>query len=84
MRKKVVICSTFRTTQVTIMNDILKLLSGELSTKVIQRTEFIIKFNPYGGYYNLFIHAWSTKDAQMIRRIMVGYIKEKGENDYDQ
>lgn len=75
MKTQVIIHSTYKTTQIIIMNEVLRYLSGELSTKVLQRTEFKITFNPWGGYYNLYIHTWSKKDGQLIERMIDEYLK---------
>ena len=74
--RKTTLRVTYLKTQIDIMNDTLSYLSERLSTKVIDNTQFIIRYNPHGGYYNLFIQCKSKTDALTIKDIHEEFIKE--------
>ena len=74
--KKTTLRVTYMKPQINIMNDTLSYLSDRLSTKVLDNTQFIINYNPRGGYYTLFIQCKSKTDALTIKDIHEEYIKE--------
>lgn len=74
MRHETSLKYTYKTNQIGIMNETLKWLTGELTIKVIERTQFTIQFNPFGGYYNLFITCYSIKDSNTIRNQIEYYM----------
>ena len=77
MKKKTTLKVTFTTSQIQLMDEILKKLSGDVSVTILNKTEFKIIFNPYGAYYNLYIVCDSKVNAETIRNTFNGYIKNR-------
>lgn len=74
--KKSTLKVTYLKLQIDLMNDTLAYFSEKLSTKIIDRTQFIIRYDPHGGYYTLFIQCKSRTDALKIRDIHEEFIYE--------
>ena len=73
MKKKVILRISYFKSQLNLMNETLEKFTADLSTDVISKTRFIIEYNPRGGYYNLFIHCESKKNALIIKELHDSY-----------
>lgn len=77
MKKKVILRISYFKSQLDLMNETLELLTADLSVTILEKTRFIIEYNPRGGYYNLFIHCDSKKNAQIIKDLHDSYNVER-------
>ena len=77
MKKKTTLKITFTKSQLPLINETLEKLTRDLSTQIIDSTQFIIRYNPRGGYYNLYIQCESRKNAQAIKDIHDSYCIER-------
>lgn len=78
MMKPQVISKLFNKYNYSIMHDLLSYITANTSTKILQETDFIIKYNPFGGYYNLLIKCCSIINTKAIEKIIKVYRKERG------
>ena len=77
MKKKTTLRITYLKTQLQLMDKTLSDLTGSLSTEIINTTQFIIRYNPRGGYYNVFIQCISKKNAMIIKNIFESKMVER-------
>lgn len=62
------------------MQDLLSYFTEHGSTRLLQRTEFVILYNPWGGYYNLHIKVKTIKDGNEFQLLIKRYNEEKENN----
>ena len=60
------------------MTDLLSYITTYSSSLLLTKTGFVIKYNPFGGYYGLFIECESKKHANAFRTIINAYKEERG------
>ena len=75
--KKTTLKLLFMASQLNQLEETLKFFTEKLSSKIIDHTEFIIRYNPRGGYYNLYIQCRSRKDALHIVDIYEEHTRKK-------
>ena len=74
--RKTTLKVTYMKSQINTMDATLAYLTERLSVNIINDTQFVIRYNPHGGYYSLFIQCKSKTDALKIRDIHEEYVKE--------
>lgn len=77
MKKKVTLRISYFKSQLNLMNETLELLTADLSITILEKTRFLIEYNPRGGYYNLNILCDSKKNAQVIKELHDSYTVER-------
>ncbi len=77
MKKPKIIMITFTKRTISTMDDLLSYFTEKGATRLIDKTKFVILYNPYGGYYNLQIRAQSIKDANEFELLIKKYNEQR-------